>query len=221
MIPRVVQPELLDELPPGDSRAIRSRRDLRRINSFMGNARHISAQLRQIEPPRRVLELGAGDGTLLLKIARALPAPVELHLLDMQPVVSSETLEHFRALGWKVRIISSRFENWIPREPYDLVIANLFLHHFLDEQLRSLFARLAPMTRAFISCDPRRWAPALLCTRLLWLLACNHVTRNDACISVRAGFRDQELTRLWPAGFVLREGPAGFASHLFVARKSP
>ena len=34
---RIVQPELLDELPPDDPRAMRSRRDLRRINAWMRN----------------------------------------------------------------------------------------------------------------------------------------------------------------------------------------
>ena len=34
---RIVQPELLDSLPPGDPRAMRSRRDLRRVNAWMRN----------------------------------------------------------------------------------------------------------------------------------------------------------------------------------------
>ena len=34
---RIVQPELLDALPPDDPRAVRSRRDLRRVNAWMRN----------------------------------------------------------------------------------------------------------------------------------------------------------------------------------------
>ncbi len=34
---RIVKPELLDELPPADPRAVRSRRDLRRVNAWMRN----------------------------------------------------------------------------------------------------------------------------------------------------------------------------------------
>ena len=34
---RIVEPELLDTLSPADPRAIRSRRDLRRVNAWMRN----------------------------------------------------------------------------------------------------------------------------------------------------------------------------------------
>jgi hypothetical protein len=36
-VKRLVQPEILDTLPPDDPRALRSRRDLRRVNAWMGN----------------------------------------------------------------------------------------------------------------------------------------------------------------------------------------
>jgi hypothetical protein len=47
------------------------------------------------------------------------------------------------------------------------------------------------------------------------------VTRHDAAISVRAGFRDRELSELWPdqAGWRLSEAPAPPFGHLFVARR--
>jgi hypothetical protein len=40
-------------------------------------------------------------------------------------------------------------------------------------------------------------------------------------ISVRAGFHDEDLCRLWPAefGWRLQERAAGLFSHLFVAQK--
>ena len=39
MKPRVVIPELLDHLPADEPEALRSRRDLRRVNWLMGNER--------------------------------------------------------------------------------------------------------------------------------------------------------------------------------------
>ena len=42
---RVLEPEWLDELPPQDPRAVRSRADLRRVNWLMGNARLIARVL--------------------------------------------------------------------------------------------------------------------------------------------------------------------------------
>ena len=43
MLARILEPETLDHLAPGDPAAQRSRRDLRRVNAFMG-ARRILAR---------------------------------------------------------------------------------------------------------------------------------------------------------------------------------
>lgn len=225
---RVIEPEILDELPADDPRAVWSRRDLRRINAWMGNARLLSRWIASLpRPPRTIVELGTGDGRLILGLARRLQrlhsAPLSLFLLDRQPVVRADTLESFRALGCRVELVQADLHDWIqaPAPESDLILANLFLHHFREPDLRKFFAAFSQRTAALISCDPRRWKPSLLATRFLWAIACNRVTRHDAFVSVRAGFRDQELSALWPpdSGFALREGPGGFASHLFCAFK--
>jgi hypothetical protein len=179
------------------------------------------------EAPRTVVELGSGDGTFMLELARRLApcwgSPVQIQLLDRQPVIAPETIDEFNALGWSAEIIPADLHDWIEQDRggCDLILANLFLHHFTDEQLRISFAGLAGRSRAFASCDPRRWFPAVFSCRLLWLIGCNEVTRHDALASVRAGFRERELSRLWPAdsSFDLIEKPGGYASHLFMARR--
>src|SRR3954462_11982265 len=99
---RIVEPELLDSLPPNDPRAIRSRRDLRRGNAWVGNSVHLARAVEALPPPRRIIELGAGDGTLMLKIARRFAhhwqPGVELILLDMAPVVAPTTLAAYQEL---------------------------------------------------------------------------------------------------------------------------
>src|SRR5215208_3269862 len=96
-LPRRMEPEWLDELPADDPRAIRSRRDLRLVNRFMGHAAIIGRVLRDRlrRDGARIAELGAGDGTLLARIAAAAPwaAGAEVVLVDRQPVVSAQTGE--------------------------------------------------------------------------------------------------------------------------------
>lgn len=225
---RVLEPELLDELSASDPRAVRARRDLRVINGWMRNGPHLLGAIQQLHfKARRIVEVGCGDGTLSLKLARRIAREsktrAEITLLDMQPVVGSETIAGFSEVGWDAQVRRSSIQEWLESEsaPVDLIFANLFLHHFTQEELRSFFCRIAKRTRAFISCDPRRWQPALISSKFLWLLGCNSVTRHDATISVRAGFRNSELSAIWPndSGFQLKEYPAGYASHLFVAER--
>ncbi len=231
---RVVEPELLDELPPSDPQAIRSRGDLRRLNFLMGHAGFLTRALRRrldekTFPSRalRLVELGAGDGTLLLRLARgwsALGVTAEVTLLDRQNLVSAETRRAFAALHWSVECVASDVFAWLeqPAPRVDVMLANLFLHHFSDEQLAMLFRLAAARTNVFLACEPRRALLALAAARALALLGCHAVTRHDAVVSVRAGFAGNELAALWPSApeWKLREQSAGLFSHGFRAQRN-
>jgi hypothetical protein len=227
---RFLEPELLDELPVDDPRAMQSRRDLRRLNGWMRNTQIMAAELQSVfpnRPPRKLVELGSGDGTFLLRVAQRLGsrwAGVRAALLDRQNIVTPETRENFRKLGWEIEIVSSDVFDWLRlqgSESYDAITANLFLHHFSDAQLTSLFLQAAQNVQAFVAIEPRRWAGSLIFGRLLWLIGCNGVTRHDAIVSIRAGFAGKELSGLWPKNepWALQERAANFSSHLFVAQR--
>ena len=69
---RIVEPELLDTLPPDDPRAAGSRRDLRRLNAWMRNHAIMANALQTAvngQTPKQIIELGAGDGDFLLRVA--------------------------------------------------------------------------------------------------------------------------------------------------------
>src|SRR5829696_4192808 len=115
------QPEAegLDELPASDARAIGSRKDLRRLNRLM---RHVSLLLeawRKNEPDRwisTVVEIGAGDGTFLLNCARALSAksgPFKVILVDQAKLVTPQTLDGFRELGWSPEVVTADVFEWL------------------------------------------------------------------------------------------------------------
>jgi hypothetical protein len=230
-LPRRVEPEMLDLLPQADPRAIRSRQDLRRINRVMAThsilCRGIDEATRG-RPPRRIVELGAGDGTLLLRLARRRAAKwpgVEATVVDRQDLIASETRQGFATLGWTLRVAACDVFEWVDEAyavPHDLLLANLFLHHFADEALRLLLSGIAARSNAFVACEPRRAATALVGSHLVGLLGCNAVSRNDAVLSVHAGFRDAELTAAWPEthSWQIDEYPAGLFSHCFLATRS-
>jgi hypothetical protein len=227
---RRIDPEWLDELPAEDPGAVGSRRDLQRLNALMGNAGTVAGQLQRVfrsQKPATLVELGAGDGRLMLGVARRLSIPwrqTGALLVDRQPVVLEEVARGFEELGWTSRWLRADALDLVrqpPTEPWGATIANLFLHHLSEAQLRGMFRDLAKRTRAFIAVEPRRSTFALAASRLVRFLGCNQVTRHDAPVSVRAGFTGRELSALWPEDgqWRLREGSAGWFSHLFVAER--
>ena len=232
-IPRLVEPEWLDSLPADDPRALRSRADLRRINHLMASrstlGRGLECALADSPGPTRLVELGAGDGTLALALAQRLSRhrPVVcLTLLDLQPAVESSTLKEIAATGWQVDLVRADALEWMARlgahsieQPKPIVFANLFVHHFDGERLRALLDAIASCAQAFVCLEPRRSRIALTGSHLLGAIGCNDVTRHDAVTSVHAGFAARELSAFWPAasGWKLHEGAAGLFGHQFHA----
>ncbi len=221
---RNVEPEILDRLDAIDPRAVQSRRDLQSVHGLMGIPGVLASALRGMRPGTRVVDLGSGDGTLLLRVAARLgapKAPIRAVLVDRTPAISEATRTAFRRVGWDVKFQVSDVFEWLNRphpETADVTIASLFLHHFREPELGDLLRRTAEQTRRFVACEPRRSRTALFGASLLRLIGCNEVTQHDAKISVRAGFRDKELSALWPGeGWRLAERRAGPFVHAFEA----
>ena len=173
MTHRRVQPEILDSLPAHHPDAIRSRRDLRLINFLMGNHRWIRRQLKtHLRPSDRILELGAGDGTLSRSlITRHLAQPHHILALDLQPAPPE----------WPPTA------TWLQQDLFATPLPE-------DPQLATLSRHLSPATRLLLISEPHRHRLHILSGQLLHLLArLNPVTRHDMRLSIEAGFRQTEL----------------------------
>ncbi len=239
-LPRIVAAETLDGLAEDDPAALRSRRDLQRIHRLMGTRGIMARTLQRLlasrpaAAPLRLLELGAGDGSLMLGVARTLGAhwpAVDITLLDRQELVTRATLDDYARLGWTATPQVIDVFDWAStqspavREPsanWDVIVANLFLHHFEGGELATLLAAIESRARRFVACEPRRSGLALAGSHLVGVIGANAVTREDAVLSVHAGFRDQELSALWPGGksrWTVSELSAGLFSHCFLAER--
>jgi Methyltransferase domain len=241
---RHIQPELLDELPPDDTRAIHSRADLQRVNALMGNAGIMARALSEKGPgtffsafpgERRpnhfsLVELGGGDGTFLLALAKrvapltSMIGPVHAILVDQQSLLTGPTRTEFERLSWHVEPVKADVFDWLQHRSADiadLTIANLFLHHFTNDRLAALLHEASRHTRMFLACEPHRSRVAFAAAAMMGLIGCNSVTVHDAKISVRAGFLGRELSALWPrdGGWRLAEHKAGRFTHAFIAER--
>lgn len=226
--PRRVERELLDGLAVEDPRAQRSRTDLRRVHRAMATLPIVQRALdRGLEGsiPRTVLELGAGDGSLMRRLARGRASRwpnVRVTLLDRLNAIDPPTLSDIRTAGWTPSVVTMDVFDWVAQRDdacWDVVLANLFVHHFAPGDVARLFAAISARTRLFVCCEPRRSALAIAGSHLIGLLGAGPVTRQDAVSSVNAGFRARELSVLWPQheDWIVDEYAAGLFGHCLVA----
>jgi hypothetical protein len=179
----------------------------------------------------RIIELGCGDGRLMLDVAqhRGTRWPsVTLDLLDRQPIVDAATLAAYAAAGWQARTLVCDVMDWATSGDagahWDVVVANLFLHHFEGAALRRLLAGCAARADALAACEPRRSRFAVAASHLIFFLGANAVTRRDGVLSVRAGFIGDELGAAWPAASAqwrLEEYDDGLFTHCLCATRLP
>jgi hypothetical protein len=184
----VVLPEILDSLAENDPAAVANRRDLRRLNVAMGNFRWMRRVLARFPAlPATGAEWAAGDGSLgdfLFRTGLGIP----LTGIDRW----SRPERWPRDWSWW----QGDLRDGVLRPPAPLVVGNLILHHFSDGELAELGAELARTGHLLVFNETARTPWALALARLLRLAGAHPVTRHDALVSVRAGFRAEELPSL-------------------------
>ncbi len=225
---RWVQPEILDGLPAANPRAVESRRDLRRLNSLMGNASALCAYVAERIPDNaniRMLEIGAGDGNISKQIAGRLGQrgiTGHLQLMDFTVVPDARNSQTAPPPGWTVENVRLDVRAWKPiKDSQDVIVANLFLHHFETAPLRDLLAQCAAASPLFAAAEPRRNWFGAAAARCVGLIGCNQVTRHDAVVSVQAGFNGSELSALWPTAtaWQVTECRSGLFTHFMGAAR--
>ncbi len=194
---RSVQDEWLDEMDTDDPAAVRSRRDLRLINTMMGGERWIVKQLGECEGIKHCIEIGAGEGRLSEAIKCAFP---DMKVTALDRIARPEGL----AVGveWMQEDVF-HLEKSLEFDVSVAVVSNLFIHHFEDGELESLLGMLSG-AGVILLAEPYRSKGAKFLGKLIYPLI-NHVTKHDMMISIEAGFVEGELTSLLGDQWVCEE----------------
>lgn len=181
---RRVIPEILDSLAGDDPEAIRSRKDLRRINFLMGSERWVCSELKRF--PRAaafgLVEIGAGDGALCSQMASLFPeASIAAYDLALRPEKLAQRVTWHEG---------DLFTKPTPKSG-GILVANLFLHHFEPTALAALGQWIAGFDVMIFNEPDRRSVPHLLGNLLHPMI--NRVTQHDMHVSIDAGFAKGEM----------------------------
>jgi hypothetical protein len=188
---RVVLPEYLDSLPPDDPGARANRRELRLFNAFLGTKSWFRRELlNRLQPADRVLEIGAGEGLVIDHLARRLQRHkdpgVSWTALDAQPVFSGHP---------SIEFVMDDLLQYKDYPQSRVVFGNMILHQFGEDELKRLGEIWHRHARLLVFQEPARSRlHHALCG--LSTLPMSQVSRHDASVSIRGGFRGEELPDL-------------------------
>jgi tRNA (cmo5U34)-methyltransferase len=91
------------------------------------------------QPPRRVLDLGAGTGLLSAAVLTAFP-DASVELLDGSEPMLSEAAERLSDAITAVHVAD--MADPLPDGPFDAIVSALAIHHLQDADKRRLFSRV-------------------------------------------------------------------------------
>jgi SAM-dependent methyltransferase len=204
---RATTPELMDDLSLATDELRQNLDELETVNTWLGGYRPVLAALARLRPhfppgrPLRLADLGSGGGDTLRRIAtwaRRRRVPVALVGVDANAFM----LDYAAAKSQTYPEISyAQLDIFAPEfaaQPYDVLTASLFCHHFTDAELVALLRRWQQQAQvAVIINDLHRHPLAYYSIKWLTrLLGGSRLVQHDAPLSVARAFSRADLQRL-------------------------
>jgi hypothetical protein len=148
--------------------------------------------------PVRILDLGSGDCQIPLAVtqwAAKHGRQAEFTCLDHNAQVLDAAREALARAGCRtIQLEQADIFTYRPTREFDYAVGSMIFHHFTDEQIDSLIARLRSFVRrALLINDLRRCALSYAVCRFL-TAGVDARLRHDALLSILRGFRPTELT---------------------------
>ena len=144
-----------------------------------------------------VLDVGCGGADTMKKLAEVgLKKGYQLKIkgVDANPFIveyaQNKTHDHSNISVIKGNV----FDDLFFFESYDFISANLFLHHFSEDDIVTFIKRAVKKTnRALVICDlHRNFISYYSFIAIVKLFGANSITLNDGKISILKGFRKKE-----------------------------
>ncbi len=202
---RATAEELIDRPDCEPELAAASYRFMETVNSWFGGMRTVQRFLavetakHRTGSPLRILDIGSGSCDIPLAMSRwARAQGIPLHFTCLE--LSAHAFEIARAQLARagdpaVQLLQQDIFTHQPAEPYDFAVASMCFHHFSNEQIIALVQRLRTFVRSSLLInDLRRSSLSALGAGLLLAVSGSSAgVRHDALLSIRRGFKSNEL----------------------------
>lgn len=178
---------------------------LARLNFISRAAIHLWKQLALFQKkgntPLRILELASGNGDMAsdwMDWARLSGLSFTWTLSDYNPRTVEFLTRRFRDRVPKVEARLIDAKNSTAYGEFDLVVCNLFLHHFDPDEVLTILRKMADAARVGILVGDlsRGWLDWILVWLGCHLLSRSRVVRHDGPASVRAAYTALEIREL-------------------------
>src|SRR5208283_1188718 len=208
--------ELMDD-PRSDRSRLLATLDQFRITNLLFSrsrgllSRHVIRDMKRLKcgapahGPFTVLEVGAGGCDMAIWLARTCHArgvPAHITCIDNDPRIGRHARRRIMASGVSDRVTFQRFSAFdLDQLPdFDYIICGNTLHHFTEDQTRSLFRLMArKATRKFVASDLERSSLAWIA---YWAFSTiflhGSFARPDGLLSIARAFVRSELQALMP-----------------------
>ncbi|VXD17381.1 methyltransferase domain-containing protein [Marinoscillum sp. 108] len=196
--------EIMDDLSISGEVIGQTLRELDIINRRLGG-NHISlrafAKILKNHRIQTVADLGCGGADILMamaRIAKRKNQDIQFTGVDANQHIVEYANDHTREWANISIIQENILSEAFRRQHFDIIHCCLFLHHFTESQLISIFKSLKDQARvAIIVNDLHRHILAFHSIRLLTrFFSKSYMVRNDAAISVARGFKKSELAAI-------------------------
>jgi ubiquinone/menaquinone biosynthesis C-methylase UbiE len=195
-------PELLDLHAGSPRETLKSLRDIRRINTYLGGTRlslpHCLSLMDDRSRPWTLLDVGSGLGDVGVALENA-ACEKGLCLRVVGADISRLHLECSRREYPQVLgVRADAFRLPLANESVDIVHSSLFLHHFRAPQIELLLREFCRVARVgWVMNDLVRHTLPLWFFRSTWpIFARSHLTRYDGSASVRRAYTVAEMRRI-------------------------
>ena len=196
--------EIMDDLDISGEVVDQTLRELNTINKYLGgNQISITAFGRIVAESKNIslMDLGCGGGDIMVEMAkwsRKKNIATEFLGIDANPNIVAyaerNTKEYPEIKYQSINIFSKEFRDL----SCDIIHCCLFLHHFKESELISLFKQFKSQAKiAVIVNDLHRHPLAYWSIKILTkLFSKSTMVQNDAAVSVARGFKRMELEKI-------------------------